>query len=210
MDLLKLVTIDEEPKIPILLEGPDASGKTSLARLIQKMNPDIRYYCSGGPPKSIEEMFRFCDEQLTLAHQDNIIIDRITPISHPIYNFDKLSIEAIEYLSDMLDKILLTHKSVLVYCRPSNEHLLNPKSHEWKEYDTPEHIGKILTKQHKFIEAYDQVMSVHDHVTANFENTDQYVELAALLAASEHTNAAREQLNYIIRVSNGILQPVQC
>ena len=172
------------------------------------MNPDIRYYCSGGPPKTIDEMFRFCDEQVTLAHQDNIILDRITPISHPIYNFEKLDISDIDYLTQMLDIMLAVNKATLVYCRPSNEHLLNPKSHEWKEYDTPEHIEKILTKQHKFIEAYDQVMSTHAHILVNFENTDQYVELAALLAASEHTDAAREQLKYIIRVSNGILQPV--
>lgn len=187
----------------LLIEGCDASGKTSLARLIQKMNPDIRYYCSGGPPKSIEDMIRFCDEQLVLARQDNIILDRITPISHPIYNFDKLSIESIDFLAEMLDKILAVSKATLVYCRPSNEHLLNPKSHEWKEYDTPEHIEKILTKQHKFIEAYDQVMSSHPHILVNFENTDQYVEIAALLAASESTPAAREQLKYIIRASNG-------
>ena len=172
------------------------------------MNPDIYYYASGGAPKTRLEMIKYCEDQHRLACRGSVILDRITPISHPIYNADKLDMDDIEFLQDYLEIILKVPKLVLVYCRPSNEHLLNPKSHEWKEYDTPEHIEKILTKQHKFIEAYDQVMSVHDHVTANFENTDQYVELAALLAASEHTSAAREQLKYIIRVSNGILQPV--
>lgn len=187
----------------ILLEGCDASGKTSLARLVQKMNPDIYYYASGGAPKSISEMIGFCDQQYRLACNDHIILDRVTPISHPIYNADKLDIDDIDFLSGMLDRILKLYNTTLVYCRPSNEHLLNPKSHEWKEYDTPEHIEKVLTQQHMFIEAYDQVMSAHPHILVNFENTDQYVEIAALLAASETSPAAREQLKYIIRASNG-------
>lgn len=162
-----------------------------------KINPDIRYYASGGPPKTPEEMIKFCEDQLLLARQDKIIIDRITPISQIVYNSDKLSFQDLEYLADMCDIILRQEACTLVYCRPSNEHLLNPKSHDWKEYDTPEHIEKILNNQARFITTYDQLMSTKPQVVqCNFEESEAYVELAAFLAASESSMEVRNRLKY--------------
>ena len=162
-----------------------------------KLDPDIRYYASGGPPKTQEEMIKFCEDQLLLARQDKIIIDRITPISQVVYNSSKLSFEDLEYLADMCDMILNQTTCTLVYCRPSNEHLLNPKSHDWKEYDTPEHIENILNNQARFIATYDQFMSTKLNVVqCNFEEPEVYVELAAMLAAGESSREAKNRLKY--------------
>ena len=193
----------EEPKISILIEGCDASGKTSLARLIMKLDNNITYYASGGPPQTRDDMIRFCEDQLLLASKNRVIIDRATPISHVIYNSEKLSFQDVEYLADMCDEILRQPQCILVYCRPCNEHLLNPKSHEWKEYDTPEHIEKVLNNQARYIATYDQFMGVRDHIHCDFDETDNYIELAALLAAAESSTEARNKLRQIGRVRHG-------
>lgn len=170
----------------IILEGCDGSGKTTLAQLLQKLNPDIQYYSSGGPPKNVDEMIHFCADQRLLVQYENQILDRVTPISHPIYH-PGLSTWQSNYLSHMADVLLKTPNTVLVYCRPSTEHLLNPKIHNWKDYDTPEHIEFILNQQHNIIQRYDHFMTHHAHVIYNFEDEDLAPELAGFLAAADST-----------------------
>lgn len=176
----------------IILEGPDASGKTSLAKSLLAMEPSLRFYSSGGAPKTKTQMDMFCAEQTMLSGNLGQILDRITPISHPIYN--QISAEDAEYLNYTLNKILLQPRLVIVYCRPSNDMLMMPEKHQWKDYDTEEDKQKILTRQHEFIEAYDAVFEGIPHVHFDYSEYAANEELVPLIASSQISLDAYNQL----------------
>lgn len=167
----------------IILEGPDAAGKTTLSQRLRAIEPALHFYTSGGAPKSPDELKNFCDEQTILSFTAGQILDRITPISHPIYH--KLDAPVLEYLQGVLDTILTSPNLIIVYCRPSNDLLMMPEKHQWKDYDTEDDKQKILTRQHEFIRAYDKMFESIPHVAYDYSDVEHNMDLEAMLAISQ-------------------------
>ena len=139
----------------IILEGPDASGKSTLARLIsEKSGRDL--HLSGGAPKDDNQMWQMINEQ----HEkllSGLIVDRVSCISQQIYR------EGLFLRSDLQEcsKDLVNDRtSLLVYCRPPDSILLSPNYHVWKDYDTEEWKAQILANQANYIARYDLLMSL--------------------------------------------------
>ena len=150
----------------IIIEGPDNSGKTTLAnRLSDKLKMPI--FHAGGPPGSNELAERFCDKQYQLS-KNPVILDRITPISRQVYEnrFQEPS------LMDWLVKFIEKPRNIVVYCRPPNENLMDFSTHEIKEHDTDDHIAYITENQQNFIELYDRIMVIIPCVIYNWANED--------------------------------------
>ena len=166
----------------IILEGPDAAGKTSLGRLLSGQF-GMNLIVSGGAPRSKEEVIQFCEMQMSHLDQLDAVIDRVTPISHPIYN---PVYRNSDLLKDYLIK-MLEHKQVLiVYCRPPTEALMRPEKHQWKDYDTEEHKQKVLNNQMVFIELYDELFQKIPHLHYDYtqRELDHTTQLILMLAAT--------------------------
>lgn len=165
----------------IILEGPDAAGKTTLARILRDQF-GLEHLANGGAPTDDFQLFNYCDNQLKACERRNVIIDRISPISHPVYHPEYVDNKVLKgYLHSMLNRPY----TIVVYCRPPLEALMRPEKHEWKDYDTEEHKQKVLNNLQAFIESYDNIFRRIPHLAYDYTDESDYVpELIAMLAAS--------------------------
>lgn len=140
----------------IILEGPDNAGKTSLAnRWKHELGPRVEYFHPGGPPVDIDAEGACIEQQLEiLANSQSIIMDRCTPISQHIYNY---SIELASWRQHMWQRYW-DLGVVVIYCRPTIDHLLRTQDLTWREGETEAHKQKIITGQHGYVQAYDGLM----------------------------------------------------
>lgn len=181
----------------IILEGPDAAGKTTLGR--QLANMGMRLIVSGGAPKSPKEVEEYCEMQLLACNDVHAVLDRITPISHPIYNpVYKESLLLFSYM----DRMVRRADVIVVYCRPPVEALMRPEKHQWKDYDTEAQKQKILANQMEYIKAYDTVFGNVPHMSYDYteRESDEAVELVAMLAATQHNPQAMAELKILQRI----------
>jgi len=136
----------------LIVEGPDASGKSTLARLISQRS-GLPLYLAGGKPRDDEEMWRMIEDQ-AMAVDSEWIVDRVSCISQQVYR-DGLFMRE-DLMSIAQD---LAERHVLVYCRPPMSVLKDPTKHEWKAYDTEEWKAQILAHQASYVERYDILMA---------------------------------------------------
>jgi hypothetical protein len=153
----------------LILEGADASGKSTLGRLIHKVS-GRPLHLSGPAPKDDAQMASMILAQEEAARDRESIVDRISCISQQIYR------EGLFFRQDLMDNIKSYEgHSILVYCRPPDHVLMNPSMHEWKDYDTAEWKAEILSKQQDYIKRYDLLMSrvpcvIYDWTAENAEH----------------------------------------
>lgn len=140
----------------IILEGPDNAGKTAFAnRCKHTLGPRVDYFHPGGKPADIEAEGQCVEEQLyTLANSSAIIMDRCTPISQRVYNPDT---ELDKWRAHMWQRYFEL-RVLVIYCRPSTDHLLRVQDLTWREGETEEHKQKIIQNQHIFVQRYDALM----------------------------------------------------
>lgn len=155
----------------IILEGFDGSGKSTLAGCF---GLDVRH--PGPRPKTFEEERTCLEEQIKLSGEE-VILDRITAISTPVYTNLKSPWDQ-RYI-DYLNRMLSTMHCVLIYCRPPIEHIMNLSNHSVKSYDTPEHLAEIYGSAHQIIKRYDEFMVRFPHRKYDYTNPDRrLVQLA--------------------------------
>lgn len=136
----------------LILEGPDASGKSTLARTISKES-GMPLFLAGGKPKDDQEMWSMITDQRHAADAGSIV-DRVSSISQQVYR------EGLFLRSDLVDEAMaLAQKSIIVYCRPPMDVLMDPNKHEWKSYDTPAWKAEILVNQGLYVRRYDLLMT---------------------------------------------------
>lgn len=141
----------------IIFEGPDASGKSTLSRLVAEKT-GRHLYLAGGKPKDDAQMWSMIGDQAIASRAGNVV-DRVSSISQQVYR------EGLYMRSDLTLEIhdLITPKhgeqAIIVYCRPPDNVLLDPNYHEWKEYDTEEWKQNILQNQAQYVKRYDHLMS---------------------------------------------------
>lgn len=175
----------------IILEGPDAAGKTTLARWLVDMGMEI--VVTGGAPRSLEALIQHCHRQVNACEDRRNVIDRISPISHPIYN---PAYRGNEMLAVYLGMMINRDDVVVVYCRPPTDALMKPEKHQWKDYDTEEDKQKILNNQMVYIDLYDEAFAAIPHVCYDYtiRDSDEMVELTAMLAASHKSDEVLQEL----------------
>lgn len=173
----------------IILEGPDAAGKTTLARTLSGQF-GMRLVVAGGAPKTPADVERYCKDQLKACEDRSAVIDRITPISHPIYNPKYRNAPNRAILDWYLNKMLERPDVIVVYCRPPIEALMRPEKHQWKDYDTEEDKQKILNNQMIYIELYDEAFEKIPHLEYDYTvaNEDFSMHLVCMLAASQNSD----------------------
>lgn len=143
----------------IAIEGPDNSGKSTLAEELSRY-----FYCQlihpGGPPKSKHERLVKMSEQLHMCHlcfQNRapiVVYDRITCISDPIYRFDLYNTMCRTFRDSMI-----FFGAFVIYCRPSTDILMAVQNHLVKPHDTEEQVERVKKHQKAFIDLYDAIMS---------------------------------------------------
>lgn len=154
----------------IILEGADASGKSTLARLIEK-STGRQLYLAGGKPKDDPQMWEMIEAQRQHSAAGHII-DRVSSISQQVYR------EGLYMRDDLQSQIaeLVTPKSgepgIVVYCRPPDNVLMNPTYHEWKDYDTEEWKQTILNNQADYVKRYDHLMSMTPCIVYDWTSPD--------------------------------------
>ena len=136
----------------LIIEGPDASGKSTLARNIS-LESGMPLFLAGGKPRNDVEMWCMIADQRHAAKHGSIV-DRVSSISQQVYR------EGLFQREDLMTEALeLCEQSIMVYCRPPMDILLDPNKHEWKEYDTPEWKQEILSNQQTYVSRYDFLMT---------------------------------------------------
>lgn len=141
----------------IIVEGFDASGKTTLANEIGRaMGWQVLH--TGGPTRDEDDvyacLFRSCQRMRMKCVQD-----RITHISESVYSLlhkpTKAAI-AIDALGD------IRAPTMVIYCRPPDEVLLKGvlEDHRREAHDTDEHMARVLETAPALIRAYDTIMEI--------------------------------------------------
>jgi adenylate kinase family enzyme len=174
----------------LILEGPDASGKSTLARLISQES-GMPLFLAGGKPKDDQQMWIMIADQRHAA-DCNSIVDRVSSISQQVYR------EGLYMRDDLMEEALyLCRSSIMVYCRPPMNVLMDPHKHEWKEYDTEEWKQQILANQEVYVSRYDHLMTKIPCIIYDWtaENSDHLRNLLCEF----HQPVIRERLREMIK-----------
>lgn len=180
----------------IVLEGPDNAGKTTLAQqLVTGCSKPVMYFHPGGRPAD-DNHERVCvQEQLRLLSREAVIvIDRVTPISQQVYNPDPdMAAQRCAWLDTFVGMALF------VYCRPSTDRLLRTQDLTWRPDESDEHKQKIISRQHEFVERYDDIMRTVPCIHYDFEDPSADGLRALLIAGLGDDGEAQSQLRRLVR-----------
>ena len=139
----------------LVFEGPDNSGKTTLASYVSH-ELGIPLYHFGKPPKNVKDLEQRIE--FLLNNHDQYIFDRIPLVSEPVYSvlrdhnmMNLLSGEA-EYYT-----IFRELNPLLIYCRPPTEVIL--EGHVGKPDEDLVHVFMVEENARLLIKRYDAVMS---------------------------------------------------
>lgn len=181
----------------IILEGPDNSGKTTLANHMMGCVKNLIVHHPGGRPAHEEAELACVNEQLQMLKSDcpALVLDRITPISQSVYADD-----GDNYIRGIrLTRMLNTHP-VVVYCRPSNDRLMSFENFTWRAGETEEHKQRIITNQHEYIRRYDTIMGLIPHITYDFDCPTSKHILSKLVSGLQGDPAAMVWYNESLRM----------
>lgn len=139
----------------IIFEGPDNSGKSTIASYIaHELGIPLHHF--GKPPKNEIELKNRID--FMFENKDFLIFDRVPLISEQIY-----SILREKNLMSVIDEAnayyvrLREINPIIIYCRPAVEVMVETL-HEAKTYDSKDHMLAVENKFLDLIDRYDQVM----------------------------------------------------
>lgn len=157
----------------IILEGIDASGKSTLAKhLANALVCTIQD--SEGPEKEPGEIITRIMKYDRLMSQERIIFDRHPVFSHPIYSQGS---KWMTRIPPAITQDLLTRPILIVYCRPMTEGFDNHVENEGGE--DPEHLKKVSANYTQWLADYDAWAVRHAHMIYNcgqqFDETAQRI-----------------------------------
>lgn len=137
----------------IILEGPDGSGKTTLAKRIAKRFNGNRIH-SGGKIYTEKEYDRRMEYLKKLARGNTVnVIDRVTWISERIYS-DALGRKKI-VSEEKMNKDMKSLNCKVIYCRPTSLTIDRMVVDNSKEHKSPELYEQIKDNYGKILEGYD-------------------------------------------------------
>lgn len=159
----------------LVLEGPDNSGKTTLAKhLMAGIGNSVTYFHPGGPPPNEEAEEANLKEQFELLTGSTaVLMDRSTCISQAVYS-PLQTPSAVTRRQAALSGLLLSGRVMFVYCRPSTDLLMRTDDLTWRPDESEEHKRMIVQNQHTYIERYDALMSKVPCVQMDFQCDEHY------------------------------------
>lgn len=180
-----------------VLEGPDNSGKTTLARELADNVPATTYFMAGDPPRDWNHEQECVKQQRDiLAANASILMDRVTCISQMVYNPDEsLRVYRLKGLSEILKM-----GAILVFCRPSSERLSRTDEFTWREGETEEHRQKIIQNQMTFVARYDRLMANFPCLMYDFESSSAATLRALMIESLNGSAEASRKLYATIRL----------
>jgi len=151
----------------IVVEGYDGTGKSTLVDSLAKkfhLSKDT----AGGPPPS--STIALIDSQYQL-YSDNIVWDRITPISRMAYEEYRIENKSEWEEYKLILAELIRQKTIFIWCN----HVFDV--HILKEHDTPEHIEYITKNKAQILKRYEEIFSIIPyHIVYNAKScTLEYV-----------------------------------
>lgn len=140
---------------PIILEGPDGAGKSTLAAALSK-SLGLPVFHTGGPPADKKELTAKLKE--VRKHAGRCIFDRVPHISEIVYRRVSQTKPFIPG-SQMLHELEQDLRPVIVYCRlASISDMHQAISKEVKLHKPPEHLQQVSTRYQDVVNYYDEVM----------------------------------------------------
>ncbi|MCA1800495.1 MAG: hypothetical protein LC687_04585 [Actinobacteria bacterium] len=178
----------------IILEGPDCSGKSTLAHELKAQIQGSQIVHPGKPPSSFPALMMLCASAITKASSDNLYIcDRVTPISEMVYRPLRLGTDSMNHpyrivpiLMDAISR-LIEQGAIFVYCRPP-ESALNSSEHAASEYDTADTLSVVRAHSAHILDTYDSLMHIIQHLggqvlTYDYTASDGDVQIENLTLA---------------------------
>jgi hypothetical protein len=130
----------------IVIEGVDATGKSTLAQHLSDVLGRIAVIPSEGPPRFPGEINMRLERYSTY---DDVIFDRHPAISQLIYQQIRPTHEPID---DFYIKQFYERQPLFIYCDPGDHHSM--ERHRRSTHDTDEHITLINIHFPKLISFY--------------------------------------------------------
>lgn len=138
-------------KRPVIIEGPDGAGKSTLAKRLA-VHLGVEVFHSGGPPMDIKHLQLKMDK--IKKNYRSHVIDRTPHISEPIYapvNGRRVFIPI-----DVLHKELSDLKPLIIYCRlKSAVDMFKAIDRSKKLHKSPEHLREVMEQYSKVVQKYD-------------------------------------------------------
>jgi len=133
----------------IVLEGVDATGKTTLGQhLARELN--YRYQPSEGPPRHTGEM---AARIARYQRMEDTVFDRHPIVSQTIYGVMRPNPDEDQPTPLDIAEFYSRRCPFFIYCRPSPNSKIR---HTIKDYDTKEHLALIEKNQQKILDLYDR------------------------------------------------------
>lgn len=153
----------------IVVEGYDASGKSTLAQALAEKYGLELVEAGPAPPNDFTAMY---DSAKQLEMLDTVH-SRITPISRQAYQFDS-SFAHTELLKDLLARFVSKGAIFIYCCGKATVHIT-------KDYDTPEHLAFIEKNELEIRANYEKIFSKlpyfrYDFTTDKIEDVICYIE----------------------------------
>jgi len=149
----------------IILEGPNASGKSTLAEKL-RVDFTLPYSHSGPNPGDTQQALDACSQQLERL-RNGYIVDRVTPISRPIYDHDRIPELELILFNRRLEEML--EYAVIIYA-------CGDGVHEPKSYYPSGHLKKITEEKQLIRDLYSEYMQGVDHINFDWRK-DSYEKL---------------------------------
>lgn len=167
---------------PLVVEGPDGAGKSTLIQCLNREFPWSSVMHTGGP-KTAEECYSMLATTERISKEGFWIFDRVPQISERIYAplDNRLAAPA-----PTLQASLLRLNPVVIYCRLKDvQQMFEFISTEKKAHKPPEHLKKVKEGFPRLIRAYDTLMetevSPHLPVVGYDWTQDSYTALLKLI-----------------------------
>lgn len=151
----------------IILEGPDNSGKTTLAGKLMKMGIPYTFQPGEGPPRSLEEINARATRYLKM---DDTIFDRHPCISEGIYGKHRPGYSWIH--QDILDQFN-AEDHLIIYCESE---AMGSHTHLAKDHDTVEHLALIYKHDQQIRQDYRVWAEKNAHIQYRIGQSTEAIE----------------------------------
>jgi len=140
---------------PIILEGPDGAGKSTLAGQLS-IRLGLPVFHTGGPPKTRRALEAKLWE--VRAQAGSCIFDRVPHISEIIYRSVSGSPPFLDEKQMLLE--LEELDPIIIYCRRASINaMFSSISKEKKPHKSAAHLAQVLANHQKIVSRYDSLIS---------------------------------------------------
>jgi hypothetical protein len=144
-------------KRPIVIEGPDGAGKSTLRdRLAADLGRTPIH--TGGPTRTVTDVRRR-NEAMLGFERGKVIFDRVSAISDNIYR----QAEGRPILVPFEEQLAFLHKFgvVIVYCRlKSSAEMIEYIDQTPKPHKPADYLEKVISVHPRIVELYDETMKL--------------------------------------------------